>query len=200
MVHDPSSASPNEQLNDGRFITLDQIDAVLLRPGDAITELNSDQDFNSLEAQIMTRISSEGNGLGDNTILKKPLATQLRPKGFLGELRNGTASILPNDEEALEALAQRRKTVIHNSSTVSLLLIAEMYSTGRGILGHVVRNAVYYSGKGVVRVLGDAQNIKNAEAVVVALNLQAVERASIVSKYAIQHVLHGGLPGLGKRR
>jgi hypothetical protein len=91
----------------------------------------------------------------------KPLGNQLRPKKFLGELRDGMAWV--------------RQT---EAGVIELMAMADLYSTGRGVVGSVARGARYtnsstYSSAHVGRVLGSLSGAKEGQEIAEILQAQA---------------------------
>ena len=194
----------------GQVLNLEQIGRIEIEPGgdcDIVVGLNSTRDFNELERGIAAKVAPLADILRNNPLMAKPLGTQLRPKGTNVELRNGTAQILPFTDELEAALMARQRLRYHPINTTRILVIADTYSSGKGIVGQIAREVYYYwqesdmDGGGVAkRVLGDPKSLIEAEPVIEALRLESIERARRVSAYALQHALRGGLPSLGKRK
>lgn len=188
-------------LPSARELTLTQADQETLLPGDTIIGLTNDRDFNSLEILLARKVHS-GYRTENSILTRRPLATQLRPKRFLGDWRNGHATILPADKGTIEALKKRHGAAALYDLT-RVMVYADMYSTGQGIQGSIAREISYHMRNGslegttygeVVRTLGPGDLIKLAEQQAKLLNTSSAQRSRQARVYALRHPFSGGIP------
>lgn len=193
---------------EGRRLTLDEARGIQLVPGDMITGLRDTRAYNQLEAQAALQLDPSFD-LEGAVFAGKPLATQLRPKGFEGDLI-GVALAVPSDMDVLNA-KYGRKNPIRPEHTLSLLIEADMHATGHGIQGRVSRGVTYflrnrttaknYKNYGLVgRYLGPSNEVDAAEKTATNLRLSAEERAREVAAIGMQNVFSAGAPGQKRRK
>lgn len=154
-----------------------------LQQGNVIVGLNGSAQFDLLEATIAQAVCIDALSTTrlSGAYRKKPLSSQLRPKNFMGELRDGTVFVAREDGEY----------------AYDLLVAANLFSTGRGKVGTIAREVRYWGGSaihGVSRRLGPSPTLKKARKIAEELNLASADRALNIARYALRHLYNGGLP------
>lgn len=119
----------------------------------------------------------------------------MKPPKFYGKLQNFEVVILQDiDTPTIDYLDHR---------TVRIGLFADMFSTGRGVVGKVAKKftvGTNMAGRLITSRYGNIRELHNAEKAAAELNLQASEMATKVIVNGLRRVYYGGLPGRGKRR
>lgn len=134
----------------------------------------------------------------------KPPSRAMKPPKFYGKLQNFEVVILQDiDTPTIDYLDHR---------TVRIGLFADMFSTGRGVVGKVAKECTvgttvppehrwkHTAGRLITSRYRNIRELHNAEKVAAELNLQASEMATKVIVNGLRRVYYGGLPGRGKRR
>lgn len=170
-----------------RELTLGEVVETRLRTGDIITGIATENDFNKLELSVATQVYSMFDPKSANFV-RKPLASKMRPDNFNGSLRNGTALIFSDDAEQLSH-DKRLGMKEAPKSSLSLLVMADMHSTGKGKVGNVVREVTYYQ-KNYKKTFGDVNRVfgsaKWAKQVGPEKNFETVELAHRLAAIAIK--------------
>lgn len=189
-------------IHEPRIIVFSELDsAVQLQAGDTITEINSDRALNDFELAIAARLSIGSAYPLAGAYLRKPLATQIRPKQFNGLVR-ASAVVLPVDIPELNKISN---LLNHDdfapNHVIKLLISADLYSLG-SLKGQVTRDVVYAklfgNSNSTTRLLGQSTSLQGLSEEAERLKLDSAERARRLSAYAMSHALRGGLPGHGK--
>ncbi len=183
----------NPEVDDARNIPYRELPAPSeLEVGDVIEGLANRGAFNTFEVIAVEHIQDVDDGSGfvpeGLWVPDKSLDIVMTPPKYSGEITGGVAVV---------------NTASPNS--YHFTVVAELSSTGRGVLGYTVREVTYKFGNSrkaypVIRKLGKDKGLLASDALSRAL-LEEARFSDIEAKRAgIANAVLGGLPSLGKRR
>lgn len=208
MCEDPiSSEAINKEIV--REVPFSEVQTTELRPGDRITGVNNFKDLDafvdSLSLKAGARMPySQLLALTFNSPQYDPrlsysatprmdilLSEQFRRQGgkrkYNGTIRNFGIVMLPSDSRRWQ-------------KEYLLYVAGYMDSTGGGVIGQIQRMVSIYSSGGIPSVDSTEIDTKTLAADIEALKIKAEQGYITAYRLALENIVQGGLPGLGKRR